>query len=129
MPRLPKAQTKKRIAAIVCTYDRYDSLPGTLARLNAQSLPRSEYEVIVVDNSSDVDAQRKFWKRWQKRLEVNLEIEPLPGLSRARNVGVRSTKAPLVAFIDDDALPSPDWLKSLVAVFDEEKSAGAVGGP
>jgi glucosyl-dolichyl phosphate glucuronosyltransferase len=126
------AKGKKRpklISAIVCTYDRYDVLPDSLVSLNQQSLPKSDYEVIVVDNSSDREAQRSFWKRSQSRFPVTVELQPVPGLSKARNTGLRTATAPLVAFADDDAVVSSNWLESLVRLFDDEPSAGIGGGP
>ena len=52
--------SRKLIAAIVCTYNRYDVLAEALASLNEQSLPSSAYEIIVIDNSSDTERQRRF---------------------------------------------------------------------
>jgi GT2 family glycosyltransferase len=122
-------KSPKLIAAIVCTYNRYDLLPNALGSLREQSLPRSDYELIVVDNSTDLRAQRNFWKRGQKRFGVTPEIQASPGLSKARNAGLRVATAPLVAFCDDDAVASPNWLESLVGVFRDEPSAGIGGGP
>ncbi len=50
------------------------------------------------------------------------------GHSAARNAGVREAAADVVAFTDDDALPDPTWLRTLVQVMDEE-GAQAAGGP
>ncbi len=119
----------KRISAIVCAYNRYDTLPDILASLTEQSLPRSDYEIIVVDNSSDLRAQRRFWQRSPHRSAVTLEIQAFPGLSKARNTGVRMAAAPLVAFCDDDAVASPRWLEALVDLFRDEPDAGVAGGP
>lgn len=124
-----RGRSSKVISAIVCTYNRYDALPDALASLGKQSLPRSNYEVIVVDNSSDTRAQRNFWKRSQRRREVTLEIQAEPGLSKARNTGMRTATAPLVAFCDDDAVVSSNWLESLVGLFRDEPNAGMGGGP
>ena len=40
--------------------------------------------------------------------------EPRPGISHARNRGVAEAKGDFVAFIDDDELPAPNWLESLL---------------
>jgi GT2 family glycosyltransferase len=119
----------KLISAIVCTHNRYDVLADALTSLSKQSLPQSEYEIIVVDNSSDLRAQRHFWKRSRQRFPVSVEFQAYPSLSKARNTGLRVATAPLVAFSDDDALASPRWLESLVELFRDERSAGVGGGP
>ena len=45
-------------------------------------------------------------------------VEKTPGLSNARNVGTAEAAAPIVSFMDDDAVAEPDWLASVVAGFD-----------
>lgn len=50
------------------------------------------------------------------------------GLSRARNLAIRMTTAPLLAFTDDDVSFEPSWLDRLVALFDMNAEAGAVCG-
>jgi GT2 family glycosyltransferase len=119
----------KLISAIVCTYNRYDVLADALSSLMDQSLDSASYEVLVIDNSTDLVAQRDFWRWGRSRFPVVLEVVPEPGLSKARNVGIRAAVAPIVAFCDDDAVVSRDWLRSLLGVFEEEPKAGAAGGP
>ena len=54
-------------------------------------------------------------------------LEPRPGLSHARNRGMSVASAPLVAFIDDDAIPATDWLERLTAAFEDPDIAAATG--
>jgi glycosyltransferase involved in cell wall biosynthesis len=55
--------------------------------------------------------------------------EKTPGLSNARNVAAREARAPIVAFMDDDAIAAPDWLEALLAVFEKfGAEAQVVGG-
>jgi GT2 family glycosyltransferase len=51
-----------------------------------------------------------------------------PGLSEARNVGIRECNTDVVAFVDDDATVEPDWLASLLSEFDADGEAVGVGG-
>jgi len=119
----------KAICAIVCTHNRYDVLPDALASLMEQTLPRAEYDVLVVDNSTDLKGRKSFWQRHRKRFDAAVEFAPTPGLSAARNRGIHITEAPLVAFCDDDAVVSSGWLEALVGVFRAEPKAGVAGGP
>jgi GT2 family glycosyltransferase len=119
----------KRISAVICTYNRYDVLAEALVSLDQQTLPAAEYEVIVIDNSSDAKGQRSFWRRSRGRYSASVHIQAEPGLSKARNTGLRAACAPLVAYCDDDAVVSPGWLQSLVTVFEDQPRAGVAGGP
>ena len=126
---LPDPEPMPRITAIVCTHNRYDTLGDTLDSLARQDLPPDQYEVLVVDNSTDLDAQARFWRLNRPAANARVIIEPTPGLSRARNIGLREAQAPAVAYIDDDALPEPEWLRLLAELFERVPEAGIAGGP
>jgi glycosyltransferase involved in cell wall biosynthesis len=117
-----------RISAIVCTYRRPALLAKTLESLAAQTLPKTAYEVIVVDNGGDA-ATAELLRRWADVPPFRCVREPVPGLSSARNRGVALAGAPYVAFIDDDAVAAPSWLEAIVRAFTEVAPRPAcVGG-
>ncbi len=99
------------VTVVVCTRDRPDSLAGCLAALERQDHP--SYEVVVVDNGSEGPRTQEVARSWSARVVS----EPVPGLDRARNLGVAEARTPLVAFTDDDARPEPGWLSALVRGF------------
>src|SRR5205085_8579123 len=55
--------------------------------------------------------------------------EETPGLSAARNRGLKEATAPIVAFLDDDALAVNDWLSAILEAFRMEPRPACVGGP
>jgi GT2 family glycosyltransferase len=114
-----------RLSAVVCTYDRYDVLPDALASLLAQTEP---VEVIVVDNSPDAAAAEAFGRRYAGAPGLRYLLEPVPGLSNARNRGLAEARAPLVAFLDDDAIASPGWSAAVLRAFDAMGDGTAVVG-
>jgi len=61
------------------------------------------------------------------RWNVRYVLEPMRGVNRARNRGARACDAEIVAFLDDEAVPEPDWLSRLVCEF-EDPSVMAVAG-
>jgi len=73
----------------------------------------SHFDVLVVDNAPSNDQARQVAMRWG----VAYVLEPVPGLSRARNRGARASGTEIVAFLDDDSLPDAEWLATLAGPF------------
>jgi GT2 family glycosyltransferase len=97
------------ISVIVPVRDGAESLPALLASLDAQTLTRDRFEVIVVDNAStDGTADVAVG------LGARLVSEPIPGRARARNRGARAAKARLHVCTDADCVAEPNWLEALL---------------
>jgi glucosyl-dolichyl phosphate glucuronosyltransferase len=97
--------------------------------LVAQTLPSVDFEVLVVDNSSDHAAVEVFRSNFALADNVRwLESSP-PGLSRARNLALEMARAPIVAFLDDDATPVSAWAEELLLAFRAFPEAAVVAGP
>ncbi len=95
----------------------------------AQTLPRDTYKVLVVDNNSTDETPnvlRELKERFGDRLHVVCETQQ--GLSHARNRALAEAAAPLVSFLDADAVAEECWLESMADAFDEHPRAGVVGG-
>jgi O-antigen biosynthesis protein len=108
------------VAVVVCAYtlDRWSDIKAGIEALRQQTLPPCEV-VLVVDHNDALAARAR--RELCTRL-TTLQVIPnggRQGLSGARNTGIAATTAPLVAFLDDDALPEPSWLAELVAPFDD----------
>ena len=54
-------------------------------------------------------------------------VEPIKGLSRARNRGAPESRGEILAYIDDDAVPEPRWLSSIVLAFEDSRVMAAAG--
>ncbi len=119
------------IAAIIPTHNRAGFLDACLTSLCEQSLDPSRFEICVVDNASTDTTAEVFAgvaKRFPKH-KLFMVDETRLGLSRARNKGVASTQAPLIAFGDDDATMPKDWLEKHLARFNElGAEIGKIGG-
>jgi cellulose synthase/poly-beta-1,6-N-acetylglucosamine synthase-like glycosyltransferase len=97
--------------------------------IELQDLPRQEFELIIVDNSDDLQARDRFRDGLQITCAHRYLDEARPGLSRARNIGIHAARAELVAFLDDDAKASAGWLRHIIEAFSTNEAAGVVGGP
>ena len=113
-----------RISVVVCTHRNRALLAKTLDSLGRQTLPQELFEVIVVDNNSQ-DNTKEVVARYPM---VRYVLEERLGLSNARNTGVEKAQGDIIAFIDDDAEASPQWLQALLKIYDSIPDAWAVGG-
>jgi GT2 family glycosyltransferase len=102
------------VSVVVPTHDRAGRLSRLLAGLQAQALDRDAFEVIVVADGARNDVLGALPRNAQLNLRVVVQA-PARGPGAARNAGGRAARAPLVAFIDDDCVPSPGWLTALLA--------------
>ena len=78
--------------------------------------------IVVDDGSTDTTAAIA------RRHRVCLVQSENKGLSNARNLAMETATGEIIAYIDDDAYPDPDWLKFLAASFTRSDHAG-IGGP
>jgi len=102
---------------------------ATLATLLARVAPQAEAaaaEVVVVDNGS-TDGTPETLRQLEADGKLRIVFEPIPGATRARNAGARAARGEVVAFVDDDALPSDGWLTALLAPFENPRVAAAGG--
>jgi O-antigen biosynthesis protein len=110
-----------RVSVVVCTYNGARTIRDCLDGLSRLDYP--DYEVIVVDDGS-TDATGVIARQYDCRL-IQTENR---GLANARNTGLAAATGEIIAYLDDDAYPDPDWLRYLAATFLRTGYAG-VGGP
>jgi glucosyl-dolichyl phosphate glucuronosyltransferase len=114
-----------RLSAVVCTHDRPDDLRRCLEAFAALE---DRVELIVVDSASGPPCDALVAAARSSVADVTYLREDVPGLSRARNRGLRHASGEIVAFVDDDAAPRPDWARKIVEPFDAGPHVGCVGG-
>jgi GT2 family glycosyltransferase len=110
---------------VICTRDRPASLAACLRSVLALSYPR--FDVVVVDNAPRTDGGARVVRELADS-RVRHVVEAVPGLSRARNRGVREASGAIVAFTDDDAVVDADWLSALAAGFTRAPGVECVTG-
>jgi glycosyltransferase involved in cell wall biosynthesis len=116
------------ISAVVCTYNRRAQVLDAIKSLLSQDLPGSAYEVIVVDNASTDNTSEFLRAELATFANVRIVLEPRQGISCARNRGAREAKSNIVAYLDDDAIAPPDYLRRYVELFSSLSPVPAVAG-
>src|SRR3954470_24180727 len=132
MPDAHMAETSARvdISVVIPTYNRGSQLQPLLEALLRQDARGLRYEIIIVDNNSrdNTAAVIEAARRADHARLIRYFFEPRQGVSYARNTGVTHARAPLIAFLDDDGIPTSDWVYSIKRAFDEYPQADCIGG-
>lgn len=96
------------ISVIVPHFEQAELLRACLRSLDAQTLSKTDFEVIVVDNNSSCDL-----------FDIRAEFpsfkflsESKQGAAHARNAGIDAARGENFAFIDADCTAAPDWLEN-----------------
>jgi len=111
-------------SVIICAYteNRWHDLIAAVASVQQQTLPPGEI-IVVIDHNPGL------LKRVQEQIPgvVVVENTQAHGLSGARNSGIAVAKSRIIAFLDDDAIATSDWLMLLSEGFTDPQVLG-IGG-
>jgi glycosyltransferase involved in cell wall biosynthesis/GT2 family glycosyltransferase len=115
------AQSPPKFSVVIPSYERPEQLTDLLRALEAQ-IDR-DFEVVVVDQSA---------ARWEGAEEdwgmpTFYYHSPVKGAVRARNNGAMLAQGEIIAFVDDDCLPEPEWLLNARKYFDDPEVVGLEG--
>ena len=114
-----------RISAVVPTRNRPDhDAPCAGSILSNLG---DDFELLIVDQSDD-DASERALAVYAGDRRFRYIRSSSRGASAARNVGVEQSKAPIIAFTDDDCRVSTDWLQQITTLFEQEPEAALVFG-
>ncbi|MGC8936010.1 MAG: glycosyltransferase [Candidatus Methanomethylicaceae archaeon] len=111
-----------KLSVIIPTYNEEKGIEKTLQSISQQTIPRSDYEIIIVDGGSTdrtVEIASKY---------ADLIIKQKSrGVGGARNDGVAASRGIVVVHTDADVIVRRDWLQQILSHF----SSGivAVCGP
>ncbi|MEM8792954.1 MAG: glycosyltransferase family 2 protein [Pseudomonadota bacterium] len=110
------------VSVIVASHGRPHMVPQVLTSLRYLTYPA--FEVILVGDAPDMSAYELSEGLLQSVHYAPCEIE---NIATAKNTGLRAARGEIVAFLDDDAVPEPDWLDKLIEAFADRKVGLAAG--
>jgi glycosyltransferase involved in cell wall biosynthesis len=111
------------ISVIIPTFNEEENISQCLVSLRHQTLPRTEYEIIVVDGGSK-DKTREIAGKYADKVFV----QKSPRVGGARNDGFMAAAGDIVATTDADCILPPTWLETIRDGFSDE-SVVQVYGP
>ncbi|HEY0257032.1 MAG TPA: glycosyltransferase [Candidatus Methylacidiphilales bacterium] len=116
-----------QISVIICTHNpRPDYLRRVLDALQAQTLPKEEWELLLIDNASDEPLDKKWDLSWHLHGRHIRESEL--GLTPARFRGIKESLGDSLVFVDDDNVLAADYLSVARDLMLSRPWIGALGG-
>jgi GT2 family glycosyltransferase/glycosyltransferase involved in cell wall biosynthesis len=98
------------ISVIIPTFNRADLLSRSLESLVNQSLPKDQFEVVVIDDGSS-DRTGDVCRDFAKSIPLRYQHEENSGISAAKNMGIFISQAKLLFFFDDDDVADKNLLR------------------
>jgi GT2 family glycosyltransferase len=111
---------------IVPTFDRHEALMVCVQAIKQLDYPQDRFEVIIVDDGSPVPVE-VLKNDGSNGMNITLLRQFNAGPASARNLGAQHARGDMLAFTDDDCIPTTQWLREL-AQSANEAPTGLVGG-
>jgi hypothetical protein len=112
------------VSVVVCAHTEL-RWKHTCAALNSvlRQRPKPAQVLLIVDHNAELAARAR-----RELVGVSvMESDGMPGLSGARNAGLRAATQPITVFLDDDAEARTGWLTSLVTPYSDARVMGTGG--
>lgn len=110
------------ISVVIPTYNEEKNIERCLRALEEQTLPREDFEIIVVDGQSSdrtVDIAQRYADKVIQQVSE--------GVGGARNDGVRTAKGDIIVTTDADCIPHREWLEVVQEHFEDENVVAVTG--
>jgi glucosyl-dolichyl phosphate glucuronosyltransferase len=122
------SEAEPRVTVCLCTHNRPAYVRDCLAGLRKQTVGLRRFAIVVVDSGSAAAAHAQLVCVLAAHPHARLIALDQPGVSLARNTGAQAAGAGYVAYIDDDAVPAPDWVERIIAAIQESPYRPAMLG-
>jgi glycosyltransferase involved in cell wall biosynthesis len=114
-------------SVIVCTHNpREDYFRRVLKALEEQTLPKDQWELLLIDNASNELLSERCNLSWHPKA-CHIREEEL-GLTPARLRGIREARGDVLIFVDDDCELHPEYLENATKIHRRHPLLGTWGG-
>ena len=114
---------RPRVSFVIPVLNGERSINRCLLSIRSQIFSPGEYEVLVLDNGSTDETHQIV-----RRFAFTLDVIPGVSVSALRNYGAKVARGDYLAFVDADVELTPNWLKTGLANFQDQRVVAA-GGP
>lgn len=115
-----------RFSVIIPTFNRRNSLMRVLSSLEAQTFPKDDFEVVIVDDGSIDDTQKAVADfAGRSALTVEYFYQSNSGQSQARNLGIEKSQGDIILFCGDDTIFDEKTIANHEAVYLKNEGASA----
>jgi len=124
-------QPRVDVSVAIPTYNGAARLPEVLDRLlSQQQTDTFTWEVLVCDNNSNdatAEVVQRYQDSWRQDTPLRYVFAAQQGAAFARQRAVEQAHGAIIAFLDDDNIPSADWLVNVYQFAQAHPDAGAFG--
>lgn len=119
-----------KLSVLICTYNREKYVYNVLKSVAMNNYPKSDYELILVDNNctDNTPAECERFANDFPEVKFRRVVETEQGLSYARNRAIREASGDYLLYVDDDALVNDDYLQAYNDIFTSMPDAMGAGG-
>jgi len=101
------------ISAIVVVPESVENFKETLLHLSRQTIAQQMEIVMVLPDRKSINENDQFYSAFFD-IQV-IEVGEMSSIAKAKAIGVRLAKSPLVVMTEDHSYPEPGWAEALVA--------------
>ncbi len=119
----------RHVTVCICTYRRPEPLRRLLHALGQQEVGVGfTFAIVIADNDRAASGRRVVEEVLASSpIPIEYHVEPRRSISLARNCAIKHARGDFIAWIDDDEVPAPCWLHSLIETADRYGVAGVLG--
>jgi glycosyltransferase involved in cell wall biosynthesis len=116
-----------KISVVIPTKNRSALLAEAIERIEFQTVPKEQYEVIIIDNDSSDDTRTVLEQAAKTYTNLKFGVQEKPGAAATRNAGLRLAKGDVILFIDDDVQAEPTLIQAHLDWHDRNPNSSVIG--
>jgi len=118
---------KPQFSIIIPTYNTTVVLEQCIEALCHQSVDKDCFEVIIINDGGKTTVFQDIQSR-ERGINIRYYYQDHKGPAAARNLGIQEAEGEIILLLDDDSLPTRDWLDSTIKAWNKYPDSDGIGG-